>query len=649
MQNETERNTQGLLRLINGPSDLKRLSVDQLRSLAKEVRELIVQAVSTNGGHLASNLGTVELTLALHYVFDFACDQLIWDVGHQCYTHKIITGRKDGLRHLRHPGGVSGFPDPSEGPYDRFLVGHAGTAIPTAIGLALADQIHRSRRQGPSPRIVVLVGDASIFNGTSFEGLNNLGMVRRQLLIVLNDNSMAIDPTVGALARCFARLRLSQTYDDLRRSTAAILEHLPGIGRSVEEAMERLKKHIRMVMPGSQIFESLNIPYFGPVDGHDIGSLVELFNGLRHIEHPVILHAYTRKGCGFAPADNGPSRFHSTGPFVITDDGVIEDKPSQTGRTFTDVFGEAAVELAQRDERVVAITAAMCEGTGLRQFRTRFPDRFFDVGIAEEAAVDLAAGLAAGGLRPLVCIYSTFFQRSMDQVFQEVALQDLPVIFCLDRAGFVGPDGPTHHGLMDIGLYRMMPNMILCAPANAREVRLALEFAVRQGHPVLIRYPKDLAKEGPEQQEDWCVPFELGKAVVVRDVDRADLVLVGYGPLVYEALRASEVLASMGIEVGVINARFASPLDDRLVRLLDSGKRMIVVEDHLLPCGFGSALLERAVDTACKARMDAIRILAAPRVPFRHDTRAAQLIKAGLTADQIVRQARQMLALPMTV
>lgn len=637
-----------LLDQITGPGDLRGLTLDQLKALAKELRQLIVEAVSRNGGHLASNLGTVELTLALHYVFDFRKDHLLWDVGHQCYAHKILTGRKDLFVRLRQSGGVGGFPDPKESPYDRFLVGHAGTAIPTAIGLALADQIRRttgSDQQAPSPRIVVLVGDASIFNGTSFEGLNNLGLVKRQLLIVLNDNSMAIDPTVGALARYFARLRLSHTYEDLRRSTAAILEHVPRIGRSMEEAMERLKKHIRMVMPGSQLFESLNVPYFGPVDGHDIGSLIELFKALSRVEHPVVLHAFTRKGQGFAPADQGPSRFHSTGPFTITADGVTEEGRLAC-QSFTDVFARSIVELAQKDRRVVAITAAMCEGTGLAQFSRRFPDRFLDVGIAEEAAVDIAAGMAAGGLRPVVCIYSTFLQRCVDQIFQEVALADLPVVFCVDRAGLVGPDGPTHHGLMDTGLLRLMPNLVLCGPADATELELALEFAVDLGHPVIIRYPKDIAPATLSGQPPQ--PFKLGRAVIVKDPTDTDLVIVTYGPVLGEALYACQILSQSGIEVGLVNARFAAPIDPWLVDLLDQGKKLMVVEDHFLPCGFGAGLLELAASRASRARFDAIRILAVQRSLIRHDTRKRQLNGAGLTADQIVRQARQLLALPIT-
>jgi 1-deoxy-D-xylulose-5-phosphate synthase len=642
-----------LLETINSPNDLKKLSVEQLKVLAREIRHFMLSSVSKNGGHLASNLGAVELTLALHYVFDFKVDKLLWDVGHQCYTHKIITGRRDAFKRLRQADGLSGFPNPSESIYDPFTVGHAGTAIPTAIGVALAEQIKRADRSAgelpaPEPRVVVFVGDASIVNGSSFEGLNNLGLVRRQLLIVLNDNSMAIDATVGALAKYFSKVRLSHPYEDIRKRTNQILEHVPKIGRTMEEAVARFKKHIRMVVPGSQIFESLNIPYFGPVDGHDIESLVRLFNAAVHLDHPVLLHAYTKKGEGFAPAHEGPGRFHSTGPFVINGDEV--EPPTRSSRpSFTEVFGRCVTELAEKDERVVAITSAMCDGTGLLEFRKKFPGRFYDVGIAESTAVDVAAGLAHGGLRPVVCIYSTFLQRSLDQIFQEVALQDLPVIFCVDRAGFVGSDGPTHHGLMDIGFLRMMPNMVLCAPAHDVEMRLALEFALHHNHPVVIRYPKEVVPFTDLADEACKVPFELGKAVVVKDVKNADLVIVAYGSLLAEALKAQQRLVSQGAEVGVINARFAAPVDTFLVELLEEGKKIITLEDHHLTCGFGSAFLELAAAKAGNVRLDAIRTMGAPRAFIRHDSRPHQLIQAQLSADEIVKAARQMLAVSLGV
>lgn len=674
---------------VNSPADVKKLKVGELRTLADEIRRFILNSVSKTGGHLASNLGVVELTLAMHYVFDFKEDKLLWDVGHQCYVHKIITGRKEAFERLRLPGGISGFPNPAESVYDQFVVGHAGSAIATAIGMALGEQLKNKNeklkskdQQRNTNKIVAVVGDASIVNGVSFEALNNLGLVRRQLLIVLNDNSMAIDATVGAMAKYFSKVRLSQTYEDLRRTTRNILEHMPVIGKSVEEAIEKIKKSIRMALPASQMFESLDIPYFGPVDGHDVGSLIQLFKALAELEHPAILHVFTRKGKGFSPpgsrsspigssglttaerkkamtgpiypASDGASKFHSTGPFKMNGD-TVEFASVPGRRSFTNVFGEHLTELAEKDSRIVAITSAMCDGTGLVEFRKRFVDRFYDVGIAEGAAVDIAAGLARSGLKPVVCIYSTFLQRSFDQIFQEVALQNLPVVFCIDRAGVVGSDGPTHHGLMDIGFLRMLPNMVLTAPANEVEMKLALEFALGQDGPVVIRYPKDLV---PSQKPVGAAsgdafapprracakPFRLGKSVVVKRRKDSAVAIVSYGSVLTEALEAARLLAKEGIAVDVINARFAAPVDKKIVSLLEKGKGLITVEDHTSACGFGSAVLELAASQyAIRNTQYAIRVLGAPRRFIKHDSRSAQLMQAGVNAEKIVKTAKKML------
>jgi 1-deoxy-D-xylulose-5-phosphate synthase len=640
------------LEQVDSPSDLKKLSVPQLRALADEIRQFILDSVSRTGGHLASNLGIVELTLALHYVFDFKEDKLLWDVGHQCYAHKIITGRKDKFARLRQAGGISGFPNPDESIYDRFIVGHAGTSIATAIGMALGSPLV-ARRPGHGPRetsdekIVAVVGDASIVNGVSFESLNNLGLVKRQLLIVLNDNSMAIDPTQGAVAKYFSRIRLSQTYDDLRKTTSNILEHLPGIGKSVEEAVERIKKSIRMVLPASQMFESLNIPYFGPVDGHDIGSLIQLFGALSQLKHPAILHVYTKKGKGFKPAGLVPSKFHSTGPFKMNGDDV-EPTVSTSRPSFTKVFGKHLTALAEKDSRIVAITSAMCDGTGLVEFRRKFSDRFYDVGIAESAAVDIAAGLARTGAKPVVCIYSTFLQRSFDQIFQEVALQNLPVVFCIDRAGVVGSDGPTHHGLMDIGFLRMLPNMVLTAPAVEVEMRLALEYALAEDKPVVIRYPKDLVPSKKYVRVACAEPFKLGKSVVIRQAQDSAIAIVSYGSVLVEALKAAKLLAKDGIEVEVINARFAAPIDEKIISLLDEGKSIITVEDHHLACGFGSAVLESAATKMAGSNtLGTIRVLGVPRRFIGHNSRKSQLMEAGLNADEIVKTVKSACSPPV--
>jgi 1-deoxy-D-xylulose-5-phosphate synthase len=635
------------LEQINGPEDVRRLSVPELKELADEIRQFILDSVSKTGGHLASNLGVVELTLALHCVFDFKKDMLVWDVGHQCYTHKIITGRREKFTRLRHSDGISGFPNPAESEYDQFAVGHAGTSIATAIGLALAEQLKSKDKKdqtqkaaGDTNKIVAMIGDASIVNGTSFEALNNLGLVKRQLLIVLNDNSMAIDATVGAMAKYFSRVRLSQTYEGLRKTTSNILEHMPVIGKSVEETLERIKKGIRMVLPASQMFESLHIPYFGPVAGHDIGSLIELFEAMGELNHPAILHVYTKKGKGFRPADQGPSKFHSTGPFKINGNRV-EKIAGPSRQSFTSAFGEHLTELAQQDEKIVAITSAMCDGTGLMEFSKKFSDRFYDVGIAESAAVDVAAGMARNGLKPVVCIYSTFLQRSFDQIFQEVALQNLPVVFCIDRAGFVGSDGPTHHGLMDIGFLRMMPNMVLTAPANDIEMRLALEFALNENKPVVIRYPKDIVPPKEFVRAACAKPFTLGKSVTVKRSKRSAVAVVSYGNVLTEALKAAALLAEEKIAIDVVNGRFAAPVDEKIISLLEQGKSLVTVEDHAVACGFGSAVLELAAEKGCST--ESIHLLGAPRRFIGHNSRDVQLMEVGANAEKIAETVRKIL------
>lgn len=630
-----------IIERIRQPADLRTLSIAELEQLAGEIRQLITEAVSRRGGHLASNLGVVELTIALHYVFDFYKDRLLWDVGHQCYAHKILTGRKDRLLQLRQENGLSGFPSPEESPADVFSVGHAGTSIATAVGMALGAQHNKTEE-----KIVAFVGDASIVNGLSFEALNNLGLVRRQLLIVLNDNSMAIDSTQGSLASLLSRVRLSHTYEDIRQTTAMILNHLPVIGKPMEEALQNLKKTIRMAISPSRLFESLNIHYFGPVDGHDISSLIQIFKGLAELDRPAILHVFTKKGKGFTPADKNPRRFHSTGPFVMNGESV---SAAPQGRTFTDAFSDALLKAAQQNPRIIAITAAMSDGTGLSKFRQQFPDRYYDVGIAESAAVDIAAGLAKQGLQPVVCIYSTFLQRSFDQIFQEVSLQNLPVIFCIDRAGAVGDDGPTHHGLWDIGYLRMLPNLILVSPANEKEMEAALLYALQQKQPVAIRYPRDVVPLCPPASEIGEEPFRTGRSIWVRRTE-SEWVITALGALTAEALRAAEALARDGIEVSVINARFAKPIDPALVDLFAQGKTVIVLEDHCRAGGFGEALLAEAAQRAfVEKRQDIYAavgkavLLAGPDdryIPIAK--RQTQMKWMGLTAENLAETIRRL-------
>jgi 1-deoxy-D-xylulose-5-phosphate synthase len=576
-----------LLETIHSPKDLRNLSVQQLEQLAEELREFITHTVSQTGGHLASNLGVVETTIAMHRVFDFTTDRLLWDVGHQCYAHKILTGRRDDFAKLRQEEGLSGFPSPGESAYDVFSVGHAGTAIPTALGMALG-ATHRNSDE----KIVALVGDASIVNGLSFEALNNLGLAKRQLLIVLNDNSMAIDVTQGAMAKFLSKVRLSHTYEDIRKTTNRILEHLPLVGKRMEEAVENFKRTLRMANTPSRLFESMNIPYFGPVDGHDIGSLVELFEALSHLHTPAILHVYTRKGKGYDPADDNPCKYHSTGPFEVNG---IREQAATAKRSFTAAFGDAITELGQKDPRVIAITAAMPDGTGLVKFRETFPDRYYDVGIAESVAIDIAAGMAKQGLRPIACIYSTFLQRGFDQIFQEVALQNLPVTFCIDRAGAVGNDGPTHHGFYDLGYLRMLPNLVVAAPVDENELKGMLALAAAGDKPFAIRYPKDSVPVIPQND----APVEFGKSACLRKGD-SEFAVVTIGPIVIEALAAAQMLEKEGISISVVNARFAKPIDPAIIELFAAGKTVLLAEDNALAGGFGSAVIEKALGTAAR-------------------------------------------------
>lgn len=574
-----------LLDMIHSPKDLDGLSVEELTQLAEEIRDFITNSVSQTGGHLASNLGVVEVTIAMHRAFDFSKDRLLWDVGHQCYAHKILTGRRDDFSQLRQENGLSGFPNPVESDYDVFSVGHAGTSIATALGMALGAQ-HKKTDE----KIVALVGDASIVNGLSFEALNNLGLAKRQLLIVLNDNSMAIDVTQGAMARFLSKVRLSHTYEDIRNTTNRILEHLPLVGKRMEEAVENFKRTLRMAMTPNRLFESMNIPYFGPVDGHDIGSLIGLFEALSHLNTPAVLHVYTRKGKGYDPADDNPRKYHSTGPFEVN--GSSQATPTKK-RSFTAAFSDAITELGEKDSRITAITAAMPDGTGLIKFREKFPQRYYDVGIAESVAVDIAAGLAKQQLRPVVCIYSTFLQRSFDQIFQEVALQNLPVTFCIDRAGVVGNDGPTHHGMYDLGYLRMLPNLTIAAPADEYELKAAMTLATEGDTPFAIRYPRDTVPV----IEDNTAQYEPGKSAVMREGD-SEFAIVSIGPILREAMDAAALLAGEGLSVSVVNARFVKPVDPAIIELFEQGKTVIIVEDNSIACGLGSAIIEQALLTA---------------------------------------------------
>jgi len=607
----------GLLETVNSPADIKRMNIDQLTELAKEIRQTIIETMSKNGGHLASNLGVVELTLAMHYCFNFPEDRLLWDVGHQSYVHKLITGRREQFNTIRQENGLCGFPEIHESPYDLFSVGHAGTAIATAVGVARGDQL-----AGRTNRVVSLVGDASIVNGLSFEGLNNAGLLKRQFLIILNDNEMAIDVTQGAFANYMNRLRFTKAYEDIKRRAEEVMSHLP-LGKSLKESLQHLKLGLKTAFSHSQIFEQMGITYLGPIDGHNLRMLIRAFTVVRDAPYPIMLHIQTQKGkgAGFASAD--PCKFHSPSGYELNGEEAII-KPGK--KSFTSAFGESLVKLAEEDKKIVALTAAMPDGTGLVGFRNKFPDRYFDVGICESAAVDIAGGLAKAGLKPVVAIYSTFLQRAFDQIWQEVVLQELPVVFGIDRAGLVGSDGAVHHGFCDLSFLRSMPNMICCAPADELELQEALKFALASGRPVAIRYPRDIVSEPivPTQA------YELGKARVVRE--GRDATIVVFGALMNQAFDAARMLSCEGIEVSIVSARFAKPLDEALFgELLKQGKPVILAEDHSKIGGFGSAIFEMAQANGLPVKnIVHLGIPGDELIP--HGGRSWQLAKVGLDA-----------------
>jgi len=621
-----------ILETIRSPRQLRKLTDEQLTQLTEELRARIIEVVASRGGHLASNLGITELTLAMHYVFDFQTDRLLWDVGHQCYAHKILTGRGDKFDSLRQMGGISGFPSPGESPYDLFYTGHAGTAISTAAGLAWAD--HAAARD---TKVVAVVGDASIVNGLSLEGLNNAAMLKRQLLIILNDNSMAIDRTQGALAAAMDRVRSTNTYSEMKQSAETVLHHIP-LGEEIADALRNLKAGLRTSLHGGTIFETLGFAYFGPVDGHNTRDLIRMLQRLSKVDRPVVLHVHTQKGRGAEYAVEDPCRFHSPSAYTIHDGKAVFE--SKAHPNWTSVFGEALADLGAQNKKVVAITAAMPDGTGLTKFREKFPDRFIDVGINESHAVAMAAGLARAGFRPVVAVYSTFMQRAFDQVFQEAALQKLPIVLCMDRAGLVGADGAVHQGFVDIAMLRPLPGITLMAPADAAEMKASLELAMTLDGPCAIRYPRD---EVMEDLPDECPAFEPGKARTLRE--GADGTFLCYGTTVEPALEAATQLEQDRLRVGVVNARFAKPLDVPLVtRLIASGKPLVICEEHAIAGGFGSAVLELAASRGLNASQ--VRLLGMPDRFVEHASRQEQLTEVGLdstslaaTMKDLVRQA----------
>lgn len=608
-----------LLDQIHAPEDVKRLSREQLPVLAGEIRRTLLETLAKTGGHLGANLGVVELTLALHYVFDSPRDRLIWDVSHQCYTHKLLTGRRDDFATLRQLDGLAGFAKRAESPHDAFDAGHGGTSLSAALGMVRARAL-----RGTPGQVVAIIGDGALTNGMALEALNDAGHGKLNLLVVLNDNAMAISPNVGAMARYLSRMRSAPSYQRAKAGVKDALQRLPG-GRPMLELLDRLKGSFKHFFVPGMLFEDLGFTYLGPVDGHDIGALIDALHRARQVEGPVLLHVLTVKGKGYEPAEQHQSRLHGVPAFDLETGEPIEPP---TGDTYTETFGAAMCRIAERDPQVVAISAAMCEGTGLAEFRVRFPERCFDVGMAEEHAVTLAAGMACEGLRPVVAVYSTFLQRAYDQILHDVCLQNLPVVLALDRAGLVGEDGPTHHGAFDLSYLRVMPNLTVMAPASLTELEAMLDVALAASGPCAIRFPK-----GRAALLNAGDPADIarGKAAVLRD--GAEVALIAVGSMVSVALGAADLLAQQEIQATVVNARFIKPLD--AATLLAIGRRVprvLTLEENVVAGGFGSAVQELF---AAEGVATPVHILGLPDAFVGQGPRAALLGRLGLTAQHL--------------
>jgi 1-deoxy-D-xylulose-5-phosphate synthase len=571
-----------LLDSVKGPADLRKFSIEELSALATEIRALVLETVSKNGGHLGSNLGVVELTLALHYVFDSPKDKIIWDVGHQCYTHKILTGRRERFSGLRRSGGIVGFPCREESEHDAYNTGHASTALSAALGMAVA----RDKKKEDF-HVIAFVGDGSLTGGVALEALNQIGHLRKRLIIVLNYNEMSISPNVGAWAKYLSYLVSGQHFIRLKDRAKSFLKTIPVVGWPLIQAGHALEELIKKTLFPGLVFEELGIRYIGPVQGHSLKSLIEVFEQAKKAEGPILIHCVTQKGRGYQPARLNPEKFHGAGPFKIATGEPLNNGPGGPP-SFSTVFGEAMVKIGRRDNKVLSITAAMGEGTGLHQFAQRYPDRFFDVGIAEQHAVTFAAGLAISGFKPVVAIYSTFLQRAYDQVYHDICLMDLPVVFALDRAGIVPDDGPTHQGVNDIIYLRHMPNMIVMAPKDENELQHMLWSALSYRHPAAVRFPK-ASGLGVERDADFK-ELPLGRGEILKE--GRDLFFV-FGRMVQPALAAAEALEKAGISLAVANARFAKPLDEDLIlRYAQPGRTIITAEEGILAGGLGSAVRE---------------------------------------------------------
>lgn len=618
-----------ILRNLSGPADLKKLTTNQLSELAGEIRQFLLETVAQTGGHLAPNLGVVELTLALHFVFNSPSDQIIWDVGHQSYIHKLVTGRFNRFETLRQYNGLSGFPKPEESEHDVFITGHSSTSISAAVGLAKARDL-----LGEKNKVVAVIGDGSFTGGLAFEALNHLGHLQTDLIIVLNDNEMSISKNVGALSRYLTRLRMNPRLRRLKADLQELIQKIPRVGQATVRYLEKLEDGLRyLVIPG-MFFEELGVKYLGPIDGHEINELILRLKDAREHGGPVLLHVLTTKGKGYELAEKNPQKFHGTGPFQLANGQKTEFSPLVS---FTEIFGETIVDLAKENGKILAISAAMADGTGLRDFAKKFPDRFFDVGIAEEHAVTMAAGLAKKGFRPVVAVYSTFLQRAYDQIIHDVCLQNLPVIFALDRAGLVGPDGPTHHGVFDLSYLRHIPNLVIMAPRDGNELRDMLWTAFQLQSPVAIRYPKREILKFLRGEDYRKLP--LGKAELL--MQGQSIVLLAVGSMVETAVKAATRLQRSGLNCTVVNARFAKPLDEELIlNLARNNKNIITLEENVVAGGFGSAVNEFLTRTGIKGI--SCKNLGIPDQFITHGPTEVLLRKCGLDVDGVCRTVKEL-------
>lgn len=621
-----------LLDQITKPAQLKALNHKQLNQLAAEIRDRIVNVVSRTGGHLASSLGAVELAIAIHYVFDTPRDKVIWDVGHQTYAHKLLTGRADQFETLRQFGGLSGFTKRSESPYDTFTTGHSSTSISAALGIASANRLNNS-----DAKVVAVIGDGSMTAGLAYEALNQAGEQHKDLIVILNDNDMSISPNVGALSSVLSRTFSGQRLQTWRKEFGDFLKSLPKIGGNMYQWAKRSEESFKTFMTPGMLFEAFNLDYFGPINGHNLNHLISILKNIKRInKDPVLLHVTTTKGKGYPQAEANPVYFHGIGCFDIKTGNSTSDQCA--GPSYTQIFGDHMIELAEKNEKIVAVTAAMPEGTGLTEFSKRFPDRFFDVGIAEQHGVTFAAGLASQGFQPVVAIYSTFLQRAYDQIVHDVCIENLSVIFALDRGGLVGEDGPTHHGQFDLSYLRSLPNMVVMAPKDENELRRMLVTALAHNGPVAIRYPRGLGVGAAIEPSPKTLP--IGQVEILTRGD--DLLIMAIGSMVAEALMAHNHLSTQGIQTTVVNSRFVKPLDtDQIVDLVRPFSRIMTIEENVLQGGFGSAVLELLADHG--ALSPYIKRIGIPDRFIEHGTQSILRAKYGLNAESITTAAHALM------